>query len=180
MGLDGVELILAIEDEFGVDIRDTDASTMYTVGDVFDYLKQHLNIIRASTCSSQKCFHRLRQAIVENYKIQRGSIRLESKLSDFLPKKDIREGWPYLQFYTYLKIPPDCNLQIFSRRFSETATIREVVEAVLSINSEILMPDVDSEEALWTRLVKVICQQLNVPPAAVRKDARFAQDLGVD
>lgn len=39
--LDIVELVMALEDEFGLDIPDEDAEKMKTVGDAMNYLKQH-------------------------------------------------------------------------------------------------------------------------------------------
>jgi acyl carrier protein len=39
--LDTVELVMAFEEEFGVDIPDEDAEQMRTVGDAIAYLKEH-------------------------------------------------------------------------------------------------------------------------------------------
>ena len=39
--LDTVELIMAIEEEFGVEIPDEDAEKLVTVGDAVNYLKEH-------------------------------------------------------------------------------------------------------------------------------------------
>jgi len=39
--LDTVELVMAFEEEFGVDIPDEDAEQMRTVGDAINYLKSH-------------------------------------------------------------------------------------------------------------------------------------------
>lgn len=41
--LDVVELVMELEDEFGLDIPDKDAASFKTVGDVFDYLYDMLN-----------------------------------------------------------------------------------------------------------------------------------------
>ncbi|MFN7064600.1 MAG: acyl carrier protein [Aquificaceae bacterium] len=38
--LDVVELIMAFEEEFGIEIPDEDAEKIRTVGDVIDYLKE--------------------------------------------------------------------------------------------------------------------------------------------
>ncbi len=38
--LDVVELIMAFEEEFGIEIPDEDAEKIQTVGDVIDYLKK--------------------------------------------------------------------------------------------------------------------------------------------
>jgi acyl carrier protein len=40
--LDTVELVMAFEEEFGVDIPDEDAEQMRTVGDAIKYLKDHM------------------------------------------------------------------------------------------------------------------------------------------
>jgi acyl carrier protein len=39
--LDIVELVMALEEEFGLDIADEDADKLKTVGDAMNYLKQH-------------------------------------------------------------------------------------------------------------------------------------------
>ncbi len=40
--LDTVELIMALEEEFNVEIPDEDAEKMVTVGDSMNYLKEHV------------------------------------------------------------------------------------------------------------------------------------------
>ena len=39
--LDTVELVMALEEEFGLDIPDEDADKLKTVGDAMNYLQQH-------------------------------------------------------------------------------------------------------------------------------------------
>ncbi|HEX9886124.1 MAG TPA: acyl carrier protein [Longimicrobiales bacterium] len=39
--LDTVELVMAFEEEFGIDIPDEDAEQMRTVGDAIEYLRKH-------------------------------------------------------------------------------------------------------------------------------------------
>jgi acyl carrier protein len=39
--LDIVELVMALEEEFGIDIPDEDAEKMKTVGDAMNYLQSH-------------------------------------------------------------------------------------------------------------------------------------------
>ncbi|MGN1269947.1 MAG: acyl carrier protein [Clostridia bacterium] len=40
--LDIVELIMALEEEFDLEIPDTDAEKIVTVGDVVEYIKEHV------------------------------------------------------------------------------------------------------------------------------------------
>ena len=41
--LDIVELVMALVEEFGIDIPDEDADKLKTVGDAMNYLKSHAN-----------------------------------------------------------------------------------------------------------------------------------------
>ena len=41
--LDIVELIMALEEEFDTEIPDSDAEKIVTVGDVVDYIKEHVS-----------------------------------------------------------------------------------------------------------------------------------------
>ena len=41
--LDIVELVMAIEEEFDIEIPDADAEKVATVGDVVDYIKEHVS-----------------------------------------------------------------------------------------------------------------------------------------
>ena len=40
--LDIVELVIALEEEFDIEIPDADAETVVTVGDVVDYIKENV------------------------------------------------------------------------------------------------------------------------------------------
>ena len=40
--LDAVELVMALETEFGIEIPDEDAEKVVTVGDVVDYIKENV------------------------------------------------------------------------------------------------------------------------------------------
>ena len=40
--LDTVELVMALEEEFDIEIPDADAEKVVSVGDVVDYIKDHL------------------------------------------------------------------------------------------------------------------------------------------
>jgi acyl carrier protein len=39
--LDTVELVMAFEEEFGIEIPDEDAEKLQSVGDAIDYIRQH-------------------------------------------------------------------------------------------------------------------------------------------
>jgi hypothetical protein len=63
MGLDTVELVLAIEDEFGIRISDRIAQTLRTPGDVADYVMTRVRTEANSLCLAQAGFYRVRAAL---------------------------------------------------------------------------------------------------------------------
>ncbi|MBU6455318.1 MAG: hypothetical protein KGS72_26340 [Cyanobacteria bacterium REEB67] len=56
MGLDSVELVLAIEEEFGIEIADVDAGQIFTVGQMYDYLRHKLRSTPPAHCIRQRMF----------------------------------------------------------------------------------------------------------------------------
>lgn len=96
MGLDTVELVFAIEESFGVEIDNADASRLETPGQVADYLCLRLRISATDPCPSQVGFYRLRRAISGTFGIARSAIRPDSRLAPLL-KGDIQENWRALQ-----------------------------------------------------------------------------------
>jgi len=96
MGLDLVELVLAIEDEFGVQIDDADASRLATPGDVSKYLYARLQKSDDAPCLSQVAFYRLRKAIRQTFGIDRRVIRPNLALSSIV-SGNVKANWRALQ-----------------------------------------------------------------------------------
>jgi hypothetical protein len=69
-GLDTVELLLAIEEEFGVDIPD-DAERLTTVGETYEWLRTRLASTPAVDCLTQKVFYKLRRALGSTFERQK-------------------------------------------------------------------------------------------------------------
>ncbi len=90
MGLGGVELIMAIEDEFGIDIADGDAETLTTPGEVTDYVMARIRT--DARCPSQTGFYRLRSILMKTFDMPRNAIRPDTPLSDFI-QNDVRQDW---------------------------------------------------------------------------------------
>lgn len=63
MGLDAVELVLEIEEKFGVTLADDEVIYWNTLGHYHDYLLQHCTGWRRPDCPTQKAFYRLRRAM---------------------------------------------------------------------------------------------------------------------
>ncbi|MFA6212588.1 MAG: hypothetical protein WCT03_05205 [Candidatus Obscuribacterales bacterium] len=182
MGLDSVELVLAIEEEFGLDIPDRYAERMFTVGDVYEWLKHRLSTADPQACLTQQVFYKLRRALIQNYRLERHLITPDTRLSDLLAMQSIEDGWPFLQMFIDLKTPPfqAANRLLGFRLTERTLTMRELVHSLIKVNDELFAPKHPSDKEIWDRLVRVFVRQQNLRPEEVILGASITKDLGVD
>lgn len=181
MGLDSVEHVMAIEEEFGLDIPDSDVERMIFVGDVYEWLRIRLSKADPRACLTQRLFYKLRRALIDNYNIERNAVAPDTRLTDLLSLRDVEEGWPFLQMFIDLKTPPFrvANEFLGYRLSEDSLTMRELVQCLIDLNGEALSPEDDSEKEIWDRLIKVFVRQLNVRPEEVTMGASITRDLGV-
>lgn len=95
MGLDGVELIMATEDEFGIAIPDDDAWKLATPRLLADYVAQRLAAegrVPDSRCISQVRFYRIRRYLIEHANAERKAIAPGSLLEAIL-NPELRKHW---------------------------------------------------------------------------------------
>jgi len=183
VGLDSVELAMAIEEEFGIDIADRDLGKMITVGDVYNYLVKHLSKTTTRQCLTQKVFYQLRRAVMANYGLDRRSITPDTKLSDFLTDSEIAEGWPWMQGFIGLQTPDFRYRPLFIGFHlpPKVRTMKQLVRSLIELNSRALPPEREGDDVeIWHRLVAVFVRQLNVNIEEVVPEASITKDLGCD
>jgi hypothetical protein len=93
MGLDSVEMVLAVEDAFRIDIPDEIATDMFTVQDLIDYLVEHVPMIPQEKCQTQRIFCKLRGAFRKKIPALEGDFRLQTKLKKVIHKAQWLEIW---------------------------------------------------------------------------------------
>jgi acyl carrier protein len=104
MGFDLVELVMAVEDEFGISIPDADASSIETVGQLHQYLCWKIAGRDESKgrCASMAAFHRVRTALVDAGIAGARDIGLDTVLTDWAPASP--QAWYF--FLRALGLPP--------------------------------------------------------------------------
>jgi acyl carrier protein len=95
MGLDTVELVMAFEDEFGIAIKDDDATRLTTPGEVADYVLARVRTSAEQPCPSQAGFYRLRRVLTSTFGFPRAAIRPHMPLKELFPG-DVRPVWQRL------------------------------------------------------------------------------------
>jgi acyl carrier protein len=97
MGLDAVELVMALEEEFGISIDDRSAEHMTTPRHVIEFIMARAGTENGPRCLSMKAFHRLRGAMTNSLRVQRKMVRREMKLESLLPWRDRLMQWERLR-----------------------------------------------------------------------------------
>lgn len=101
MGLDLVEMVMAVETEFGLAIPDEEASGLETPGLLHAYVCRRLAEMPA-TCPSQAAFHRLRRGLAQ-FGVERSAVRLDAPVAGLLEVTP--SAWAALAGAVGLRLP---------------------------------------------------------------------------
>lgn len=85
MGLDGVELIMAVEEKFGISISDDEAQRMLTVGDMKRLVQAKLDVTDSAGCLTQRAFHVIRKNMIAEFGVPRRGLRPDTHLETVIP-----------------------------------------------------------------------------------------------
>jgi acyl carrier protein len=191
MGLDVVELVMEVEEQFGVRIADREAERMRTVGDLYQFLLGKRSLV-LDGCPSSAVFYRARRALIQLFCVERQAIRPSSSLEELIPLENRRDHWdrfrrafgpfnlPRLGQPTWLSwlltspqpvcLPAGC------------ATVAGLVHTTLRQNPDRVNPALKrmSERDVWDQLCEIISDHLGVDAALLKPETDFIHDLGAD
>lgn len=98
MGLDGVEMLLDVEQTFGISIADAEAESLLTPRALISLVCNKLNASSDSvSCPSIAAFCLLRPHLLQCSGKKRSEIRPSTKLEALFPKKNRRLAWMRIQ-----------------------------------------------------------------------------------
>lgn len=108
MGLESVELILSVEEEFGIRVEDSAMEHLLTPRLLADYIVRQLGSVAPDTkiCASQTGFYQIRRALIRHFAISRQDIHPTTPLQSIL-QGPIRPQWHQLGIaINARKLPP--------------------------------------------------------------------------
>ncbi len=105
MGLDVVELMMRIEEEFAIAIEDEEASQLETVGQLHLCVLGKLGLTASNRCISSATFYQLRRALVDLSGSSRRFIRPSTPTELLLSLPNRRQQWRDLGDVTGAKLP---------------------------------------------------------------------------
>lgn len=151
MGLDGVEMVMATEERFGITISDAEAELIRTPGMLIDLVvsKVHLNSERF--CRSQRAFYLLRRALHTTFGIERSAIRPRSQIRMLNTGQAPELFWPKLRASVGARSWPPLEIPLAlqnAHRFAALGTF-----AILSASSYFLATKVLSPTAFVMSLI---------------------------
>lgn len=103
MGLEGVELVMEVEEAFGIVIADEEAERTRTVGQLFELVVSKLS--SSQGCASMVAFNRLRRGLCAVLGTPRRSVLPQTRLDQLLPARRRRAGWRQLSAASGLHLP---------------------------------------------------------------------------
>jgi acyl carrier protein len=106
MGLDGVELVLEVEEAFGITIADSEAGGIRTVGDLQQLVLSRIEKSRSNVCFSLPAFCNIRRAVRETAEQPDLRLRPSTRFDQVLPASDFRKLWERLQGILGTSPPP--------------------------------------------------------------------------
>lgn len=87
MGLDAVELVMATEEAFDIQITDAEAESLVTPGQLIDFVMARVGRDGPAVCLSQRAFHRLRKALLRQLPVKRREVRPDTPVDRVLPRR---------------------------------------------------------------------------------------------
>ena len=93
MGLDGVEMVMAVEEAFGIVITDAEAQQTRTLGQIVELVMKKVTMVEGSKCLSQRAFHLLRRQAANTLNVPKRDFRLDTPLEKIVPRENRRRLW---------------------------------------------------------------------------------------
>ncbi len=116
MGLDVIELIMEIEDEFNIEISDEEACQAVTVDKLHQCVLDKIEVSADQRCSTQGAFYLLRKALKENLDIDEKIIKPKTNTELLFPESERRVLWSKMSAnvpYKYPELNYPANFFIF-------------------------------------------------------------------
>lgn len=105
MGLDSVEILVNVENAFGITISNFEAEKITTVGDIHSVVWRSVQGRQSMRCKSQQLYYKLRHLLITKFKVHKEDIELNASLNIIFPIINRRLLHRKLEKEMQLKLP---------------------------------------------------------------------------
>lgn len=181
MGLDSVQIIVDTENCFGIEIDNQAAEKMRTVGDLVDYVWDHIEHKDTKACLTQILFFRLRGFFSMHLNIDPSQFKPHTHFPELGTNKELDRLWPKLESHLKLNMPT-----VFTRErvlfFFKTHsdTVLDLIDGIIYKNFEELEQEYGfTKDAILSIIVAITHDIVGAPRKDIIPSAKFVEDLGV-
>ncbi|MGJ8716231.1 MAG: phosphopantetheine-binding protein [Maribacter stanieri] len=197
MGLDSVELVMSVEEKFGIRIPDAECEKIYTVQDFANAVYPKIIKHPSEKCLSQIIFYKIRDSI-KSVNPTNDLITPDSKIKEVVGMDGLRAKWEKIEKSVGLKLPElvtmDFNenlgthLKIFGvKTIKRTQPVTkgdlgQLTNWVISLNSEQLIDikKITSKYEVERIISGIINERIGIPINEIELKHSITNDLGVD
>lgn len=138
MGLDSIEILMKVEDSFGIRIPDQEAQQIITVGDFHNAVWRQLSGRSSDVCQSQRLFYTLRRTFAEKTGFPSRQITLETVPQVIFPARNRRQKYLAFSETSNLKLPA----LVLEKFWSSVLTTFGIAAIIGSLAASILLVNV--------------------------------------
>src|ERR1043165_6171823 len=106
MGLDSVEILVNVENAFGITISNFEAEKITTVGDIHSVVWRSVQGRQSMRCKSQQLYYKFRHILITKFKVHKDDIEGNASLNIIFPIINRRLLYRKLEKEMQLKLPP--------------------------------------------------------------------------
>jgi len=178
MGLDAVELIISIEETFGVVIPDADSSEMVTPDLLIKYVQDAVGASADSRpCLSRRAFYEIRTDLMSATGLPRSEILPSTLMSTLFPVARRKADWELFRERSSLRRLP--KLRFGRRWLFSPSSVRDLVSAAVAQHVEYLKASRNWSLGEVREIVRcLISEQVGIKRFADTDE--FVRDLGFD
>ncbi len=169
MGLEIIELVMNIEEEFGISIPDDRAEELRTVGETHQYVWSEISRRAGTACLGAHCFYLLRSALCSLYRVRRENVRRDTPLLKLVSRW--RLNGERLEAHTGLRTPWELSVD---------ASVGDLAVLLARINRRRLSLQFRrrTKAECYRAIQDIVVDVLRVPREWVVPEASFINDLG--
>ena len=195
MGLDSVELLMGVENYFGISISDSEAEKIYTIQAMVDTVARHLGINETDNELRDRIFKRVSQALLD-LGFADTSLSLTDHISKYLSSGN-KANWAAFRNELQLDVPKPDTLTKESKKITDkirlavnwkpmydwtSITVEQFVTAICANNLEELVDKqhIRGTYEIYIAVTAITVDKIGVEYYEIAPEKSFTWDLGVD
>ena len=162
MGLDGVELLMEIEDEYGLTIPDEDSVRLSNVGSLVRYIAAREGVETYVICQTARPFYAFRRMLVDRFDVPRSCVRPGARIASLVPR--IRRD------------QLDVTMESMGLKH-KPSRVRDVAVALAPRQAVFSRDDPDRLAEISANVRRIVAEQMGVHVDDISESTHFVRDL---